>query len=144
MSIPKFKVLIYVLMQLLSIIIAKGDLIQVILFVVTNYLFIVRANLLQVPIVTFTYIYTGHNFIMKKIVNQFYNLIKFWGIKLMGSIRIDFNMILYIFEANCAQNPPKYSFSMLLLLILKLLEQSSAYKSHVILSNFQGSEPRFE
>ena len=28
--------------------------------------------------------------------------------------------------------------------VLKLLEQSSAYKSHVILSNFQGSEPRFE
>ena len=46
MSIPKFKVLIYVLMQLLSIIIAKGDLIQVILFVVTNHLFIVGANLL--------------------------------------------------------------------------------------------------
>ena len=112
MSIPKFKVLIYVLMQLLSIIIAKGDLIQVILFVVTNHLFIVGANLLQVPIVTFTYIYTGHNFIMKKIVNPFYNLIKFWGIKLMG-IRIDFNMILNIFEENCAQNPPKYSLSML-------------------------------
>ena len=28
--------------------------------------------------------------------------------------------------------------------VLKLLEQSSAHKSHVILSNFQGLEPRFE
>ena len=28
--------------------------------------------------------------------------------------------------------------------VLKLLEQSSAHKSHVILSNLQGSEPSFE
>ena len=28
--------------------------------------------------------------------------------------------------------------------VLKLLEQSSAHKSHVILSNFQALEPRFE